>query len=100
MLDGSSNPYFVKEELFTQHLGVAVKDWRYNARICNIDLSDVQAAAARSHGIRLVINTDAHSITGLADMRYGVLQARRAGLTRDDVANTRSWKQLKKLIGK
>lgn len=41
--DGSGNPYYVKEEKFTWHLGLAVKDWRYNARICNIDVSDVQA---------------------------------------------------------
>ena len=45
VLDGSSNPYFVKEEMFTQHLGVAVKDWRYNARICNIDVSDLRAGS-------------------------------------------------------
>jgi hypothetical protein len=43
ILDGSSNPYYVKEELFTQHTGVAVKDWRYNARVCNIDVSDLRA---------------------------------------------------------
>jgi DNA polymerase (family X) len=33
-------------------------------------------------------------------MRYGILQARRAGLAKADVANTRPWAQLKKLIGK
>ncbi|GAA0335423.1 hypothetical protein GCM10009087_52300 [Sphingomonas oligophenolica] len=35
--------YYVKEELFRQHVGVAVRDWRFNARIANIDVSDVQA---------------------------------------------------------
>lgn len=43
VLDANGNPYYVKEELFRQHVGVAVRDWRYNARIANIDLSDVQA---------------------------------------------------------
>jgi hypothetical protein len=43
ILDGSSNPYYVKEELFRWHLGVAVRDYRYNARICNIDVSDALA---------------------------------------------------------
>jgi DNA polymerase (family 10) len=33
-------------------------------------------------------------------MRYGILQARRAGLTKHDVANTRPWAQMKKLLGK
>ena len=37
--------YYVKEELFRQHIGVAVRDWRFNARIANIDVSDVQAGS-------------------------------------------------------
>lgn len=43
--DASNNPYFVKEELFTQHVGVAVRDWRYNVRVANIDVSDMQAGS-------------------------------------------------------
>ncbi|OYW44954.1 MAG: hypothetical protein B7Z36_05985 [Novosphingobium sp. 12-63-9] len=43
VLDADSNPYYVEEEKFTWHMGVAVKDWRYNARIANIDLSDLAA---------------------------------------------------------
>jgi hypothetical protein len=39
----TSGVYYVKEELFRQHIGVAVRDWRFNARIANIDVSDVQA---------------------------------------------------------
>jgi DNA polymerase (family 10) len=33
-------------------------------------------------------------------MRFGVLQARRGGLTKADIANTRSWPQMKKLLGR
>jgi hypothetical protein len=43
ILDANNNPFYVKEELFRWHLGVAVRDWRYNARICNIDVSDTKA---------------------------------------------------------
>lgn len=43
VLDGDGNPYYVKEEKFEQHVGVTVRDWRYNARIANIDVSDVLA---------------------------------------------------------
>lgn len=43
VLDASNNPYFVKEELFRQHVGVAVRDWRFNARVANIDVSDLIA---------------------------------------------------------
>lgn len=41
--DANGNAYYVKEELFRWHLGVAVRDWRYNARIANIDVSDMNA---------------------------------------------------------
>lgn len=41
--DASGNPYYVKEELFRWHIGLAVRDWRFNARIANIDVSDLQA---------------------------------------------------------
>lgn len=43
--DENSNPYYVKEEKFTWHIGLAVKDWRYNARIANIDVSDALAGS-------------------------------------------------------
>jgi hypothetical protein len=41
--DDLGRPYFVKEEYFAQHIGVKVGDWRYNARICNIDVAAVLA---------------------------------------------------------
>ena len=69
-----------------------------NANPARLDLNDVYCAAAKAHGIPIVINTDAHSVEGLECMPYGVLQARRAGLTKEDVANTRTWQQLRKLI--
>jgi DNA polymerase (family 10) len=71
-----------------------------NANPARLDLDDVAAAAARQAGVKLVISTDAHSTSGLDCLRYGVLQARRAGLTKDDVANTRTWPELKKLLGR
>lgn len=43
--DASGNPYYVKEEKFTQHVGVANRDWRHSGRICNIDVSDLIAGS-------------------------------------------------------
>lgn len=43
VLDANGDAYYVKEELFRTHLGVGVRDWRYNARVANIDVSDMQA---------------------------------------------------------
>lgn len=71
-----------------------------NANPMRLDLNDVYCAAAKQHGILVVISTDAHSTDGLEVMRYGVLQARRAGLTRDDVVNTRSWRDFQSLLRK
>jgi len=43
VLDGSNNPYYVLEECFTHHCGLAVKDWRYISRIANLDISRATA---------------------------------------------------------
>ena len=61
------------------------------------DLNDVYAKAAGEAGVTLVIDSDAHWPRTLANMRYGVATARRAWLTAEQVANTRTWKQLDKL---
>lgn len=70
-----------------------------NASPERLDLNDVLCARARNLGIPIVIDTDAHSIHGLDAMRFGILQARRASLTKRDVANTRPWSELKQLFG-
>jgi DNA polymerase (family 10) len=69
-----------------------------NANPMRLDLDDVHCAAAKELGVPIAICTDAHSVEGLDVMRYGVLQARRAGLTRADVINTRSWSQRQKSL--
>ncbi|MBB3656547.1 hypothetical protein FHX15_001775 [Rhizobium sp. BK650] len=43
VLDANGDPYYAKETLYTWHIGAAVKDWRYNARVANIDVSDMMA---------------------------------------------------------
>ena len=65
-----------------------------NANPARLDLNDVHCAAAKKLGIPIVINTDAHSTDGLSVMRYGILQARRGGLTKADVVNTRPWQDI------
>ena len=39
--DENGNAYYAKEEKFTWHVGLAVKDWRYVSRIANIDVSEM-----------------------------------------------------------
>ena len=64
--------------------GVAME---INASPDRLDLSDVNARIAREQGCRFVIDTDAHATAQLDQLRYGVFQARRAGLTKADVLN-------------
>jgi DNA polymerase (family 10) len=61
------------------------------------DLHDVHARAARDAGVLLVIDSDAHGPETLANTRWGVATARRGWLSAADVANTRSWADLRKL---
>jgi len=53
-----------------------------------LDLSDVNLRIAKQHGVKIVINTDSHHTSHMEKLRYGITQARRAWLTRDDVLNT------------
>jgi DNA polymerase (family 10) len=68
-----------------------------NANPDRRDLSDMQARAAVRAGAVILIDSDAHRITTLANMRWGVATARRAWLTREQVANTRTWSEFAKL---
>jgi DNA polymerase (family X) len=53
-----------------------------------LDLCDRHLRLAKQHGVKIVINTDSHHTSHLDKIRYGVLQARRAWLTKEDVLNT------------
>jgi DNA polymerase (family X) len=68
-----------------------------NSQPDRLDLSDVHARVAREAGLKLVIDSDAHQTAALAYVELGVGQARRAWLTKDDVVNTRTWKQVDRL---
>ncbi len=68
-----------------------------NAQPERLDLTDVHARMAKEMGVPIAICTDAHSVNDLNLMRFGLSQARRGWLERDDVLNTRTLKELKQL---
>jgi DNA polymerase (family X) len=68
-----------------------------NSQPDRLDLRDVDARLAGEAGLRLAVNTDAHEVSALDWMEIGIAQARRAWLTKDQVLNTRTWKQIEKL---
>jgi len=59
-----------------------------NAYPDRLDLCDRHLRLAKQHGVKIVINTDSHHTSHLDKIRFGVLQARRAWLTKEDVLNT------------
>jgi len=68
-----------------------------NSQPDRLDLSDVHARIAGEAGLKLVIDSDGHQVSALGYVELGVGQARRAWLTKADVLNTRTWKQIEKL---
>jgi DNA polymerase (family X) len=61
------------------------------------DLSEQHARLAAEIGATIVINTDAHRVRTMANLRYGIATARRAWLTADQIANTRGWRSFSRL---
>jgi DNA polymerase (family 10) len=69
----------------TKKFGVVME---LNGNPERLDLSDRLARLAKERGLKIIISTDAHAPEHLKLMRYGVLTARRAWLTKKDVLNT------------
>ena len=69
-----------------------------NSQPNRLDVRDTHARLAAEAGVKIAVNTDAHQLSALEHMEMGVAQARRAWLTKEQVLNTRSWPQIKKLL--
>jgi len=69
-----------------------------NAAPDRLDLDDDHIRMAKNMDLKLSVATDAHSTGQLKNMRYGVYQARRGWLEKDDLINTLSWEELKKIL--
>ena len=62
-----------------------------------LDLRDTHARAAAEAGLKIAVTSDAHEVSALGHVEFGIGQARRAWLTKEQVLNTRTWPQLRKL---
>ena len=76
-------------------IGVALE---INAYYDRLDLDDTNSRMAKQMGVKLIINTDAHNIGMMRDMKLGVCVARRAWLKTEDVLNTLPWNKLKRAL--
>jgi DNA polymerase (family X) len=62
-----------------------------------LDLRDTHARGAAEAGVLVAVTSDAHQISALGYVDFGIGQARRAWLTKERVLNTRTWPQIRKL---
>ena len=95
---GSRQPYDLDMERVMEAAKETGCVLELNADPNRLDLNDIYCKMAKEMGVKISIATDAHSISGLDNMRFGVGQARRGWLEKGDVINTRTLKQLKKLL--
>jgi DNA polymerase (family 10) len=69
-----------------------------NAHPERLDLLDVNCQLARDEGVLVAVSTDAHGVRDFENLKYGIGQARRGWLTKNDVLNTRPLKLLRQLL--
>jgi DNA polymerase (family X) len=68
-----------------------------NSQPDRLDMRDTHSRLAGEAGVRIPITTDAHSVGALGYAELGVAQARRAWLTKEQILNTRPWRDIAKL---
>ena len=75
------------DEVFSvaKEAGVALE---VNGLPDRLDLSAAHTREALAAGVRIVLNSDAHSAVGLASLEFALATARKAGVTIDAVVNT------------
>ncbi|MBI2635277.1 MAG: DNA polymerase/3'-5' exonuclease PolX [Parcubacteria group bacterium] len=63
-----------------------------------LDLKDEYIRKAVGAGVKLSIDTDAHSKNSFHYLEFGIAQARRGWAKSSDIVNTRPWKEMLKLL--
>ena len=69
-----------------------------NAQPDRLDLLDIYCQMAKEEGVLVSVDSDAHNTFEFDNLRFGVGQARRGWLDRQNVLNTRSLSELRALI--
>ena len=69
-----------------------------NAHPERLDLLDTYCQMAKAEGVLVCVNSDSHSVHQFDNLRFGIGQARRGWLEKQEVLNTRPLKQLKPLL--
>ncbi len=91
------DPYEIDMEAVIEAAARAGTMLEINGNPNRRDLNEEHARTAAEAGVMIAIDTDAHEVERLALMPFGVATARRAGLTKEQIANTRPLSQLMRL---
>ncbi|HET9218033.1 MAG TPA: PHP domain-containing protein [Terriglobia bacterium] len=90
--------YEIDIDRVVEHARTSGCFFELNSSPDRLDLSADHARIAREAGVKMAVTTDAHSTGELSFLRYGVDQARRAGLERTFVLNALSWPDLSRAL--
>jgi DNA polymerase (family 10) len=94
---GVRNPSAIEVEKVVEGALATGTFLEINSQPDRLDLRDANARLAGEAGLRLVISSDGHSTNALRYVDLGVAQARRAWLTKEQILNTRPWKEIELL---
>ncbi|TWF42292.1 DNA polymerase (family 10) [Chitinophaga polysaccharea] len=95
-LIGSRHPYPVDWDQVFAKAAATSTAMEINARPNRLDLNDILVKKAIANGVKLVIDTDAHSLAQFDFMQLGIWVARRAGCCHTDILNTFTWEEIEK----
>lgn len=90
--------YEVDIDRIVRHAAAANCFFEINSSPYRLDLSAANARLASEAGVKIAVNTDAHSVRELGYIAGGIEQARRAGLDKAAVLNCFSWTRLRRLL--
>jgi len=97
---GERDPYELDMEKIFRAAGENECFIELNAHPKRLDLVDFHCTQAKEMGVKVAISTDSHTTGHLNNMKYGIGQARRGWLEKDDVLNTLSLDDLERMIKK
>lgn len=75
------------------------KFWKINSSPGRLDLPDPLVRTAVKKGVKMMIDTDAHEVSRMGLMSYGVLVARRGWAEKKDIINSLSWPNFRDKLG-
>jgi len=97
---GARDAYEIDFEELLKVAGETNTQMEINSFPQRLDLNDLNSRRAKETGVRIAINTDAHTTEQLDSMKLGVAVARRGWLTKEDVINALPLEKLLKRLEK